>query len=355
MNWYTKRIVEIWTRLENQNLNKYIFIDRNILEAVAKTHAKNDFQIPNWRFDGVYPKHEWAFAAFQLFANCFNAHYNVFEKPDTKYTVVNPSDPAKSFAGAFAMDRTVYEHFGERILHAHDFAKHVKTPKAMAKFFGGIVPMPSPELKQECGKDFIENLELRYQGNPLNLLEETMTGDYRGRKAIRAFNNGKGLVEILVNEFGRAYRDVRCLEINGTINSLYFNKRAQLVAVMLHDRALDSNGILPLVEDIDEVGPIADYELPKALRHLGILKYSEELAELVDNWRKVERGSQMEVEIRAATVVACCELLKKLNSLRAEIFERNYLLNICNLDFWLWKMGKDAKHLRPHLTRTSAY
>lgn len=354
MNWHTKRIAELWERLENRKLNKHVFFDRAALEIVAKKHAQDTFSIPNWR-EEVYPKHAWAFASFQLWANCFNAHYNVFAKPDTKYTVVNPNPTAKPFTSAFAMDRKIYENFGERIIQAHDFAKHVKSSKAMAKFFGGIVPMPSPELKQMCGESFLVNLEKKYQGNPLNLLEEAMTGEYRGRKALRAFNNGKGLVELLVNNFEAAYNDTQMLRIDGLDYFLSFNKRAQLVAVMLHGRALDSNGILPVVEDIDEIGPIADYELPKALRAIGILKYSDELAALVDNWREVQRDSQMEIEIRAATVVVCCELLKTFNLLRAEIFDRNYLLNICHLDYWLWKTGREIKTSRPHLTRTSAY
>ena len=345
-------ILGVWRDMEIKGLNQHVFIDHAKLYEVALHHAKDDFQIPNWRFDGVYAKHAWAYVANEIFVNCFNAHYNVFAKPDTKYTVANPGDPARPFTGAFAMQRTFYGNFGERIIQAHDFAKHVKSPRAMAKFFGGIVPIPSPELKQECGKDFVVNLEKKFDGNPLNLIEEAMTGEFRGQKAIRAFNNGKGLAELLINEFPIAYgADIQ--ELNG--QKLVFNKRAQLVAVLLHGRALDSNGILPVVEDIDEVGPIADYELPKALRAMGIFRYSEELAEKVDNWKEISKDRQMEIEIRVATVVACCELLEKLNSLRAELFEKNYLLNICNLDFWLWKMGKDAKHLRPHLTRTSAY
>ena len=126
--------------------------------------------------------------------------YNIFEKQDTKYTVANPNDPTHPFTGAFAMSRTIYEHFGERIIHARDFEKHVKSPKDMSKFFGGVVPMPSPELKQMCGECFVANLEDRYHGNPLNLLEEAMTGDWRGRKAIRAFNDGKGLVELFTHQ-----------------------------------------------------------------------------------------------------------------------------------------------------------
>lgn len=354
MNWRTKEIVKLWQALENQRLNQHVFLNHPILKLVAQEHAADQFIIPDWRFDGVYAKHEWAFAAQELWANCFNAHYNVFDIQDTKYTVANPNDSAKPFTGAFAMQSVIHRNFGERIIQAHDFAKHLKSAKSMAKFFGGIVPMPSPELKQVCGECFFVNLENQYQGNSLNLLEEAMTGEWRGRKALRAFNNGKGLVELLVANFGAAYGDdCQELTVESVPHFLNFNKRAQLVAVMLHDRALHSNGVLPLVEDIDEVGPIADYEVPKALRAMGILRYSEDLAFLVDNWKEVQKDSQMEIEIRAATVAACCGLLEEINTWR----ENSSLLpiNICHLDYWLWKMGKEAKHLRPHLTRTSAY
>jgi len=68
---------------------------------------------------------------------------------------------------------------------------------------------------------------------------------------LRDRSNGKRLVELLVNNFAAAYRDTQILRTGATEYCLNFNKRAQLVAVMLHDRALDSNGILPLVEDTD--------------------------------------------------------------------------------------------------------
>lgn len=359
MNWHTRQIVETWQRLENLKLNKHVFFDRVALEIVVKKHAQDTFNIPNWR-EEVYPKHSWAFASFQLWANCFNAHYNVFAKPDTKYTVENPNPTAKPFTGAFAMDRTIYEHFGERIIQAHDFAKHTRSPRAMAKFFGGTVPMPSPELKQMCGECFLVNLENQYQGNPLNLLEEAMVWDEDSKHSVlRAFNDGKGLVELLTDNFGIAYYDAQNLKIDDLDYFLNFNKRAQLVAVILHGRALDSNGILPVVEDIDEIGPIADYELPKALRALGILSYSKELAELVDNWREVWMDSQMEIEIRAATVAACVKLLEEINKIRTfqgkDAIDLTKPINICHLDYWLWKMGKEIKTSRPHLTRTSAY
>lgn len=355
MNFQTNVIVEGWRRLESRNSNKHVFLDREALKAVARKHASDRFVMHPWR-EPVYAKNALAFASQEIFANCFNAHFNVFDRPDTKYTVANPDDSARPFTGAFALQSVIYRHFGETIPHACDLEKHVKSDKAMAKFFGGMVPIPSPELKRECGESFVAMLQARYQGNPLNMLEEAITSEFEGgKKALRAFNRGRGLVELLVRNFGEAYSDEQVMNIEGKNIILSFSKRAQLVAVMLHARAADSRGILPMIADINEVGPVADYELPKALRSMGILRYSGELANLVDNWTEIPKDSVAEIEIRAATVAACVELLEELNDLREKIFKKNYLLNICHLDYWLWKMGKDAKHLRPHLTRTSAY
>ncbi|MDP2668818.1 MAG: queuosine salvage family protein [bacterium] len=361
MNSKALTIASYWNYLENKQYNKYVTVRWNKLNQIAEERAFDVFEAPNWRASGVYAKHEWAFASQEFFANCFNSDFNIFEKPDTKYTVENPQKPEKPFTGSYAMQRMIYEHCGERIPNADDFAEHVASPRAMKKFFGGTVPMPAPELKQICGECFVVNLKNQYGGNPLNLLEEAMVYDHeRKRSVIRAFNGGKGLVELLVNNFGAAYgRDCYALNKNGIplYNFLDFSKRAQLVAIMLHDRALDSGGILPLVADIDEVGPIADYELPKSFRALEVFEYSPELAELVDNWKEIKAESRMEIEIRAATVAACLRLLEEINDIRSDIPGPVKLqrLNICHIDYWLWKMGRDAKHLRPHLTRTSAY
>lgn len=352
MNRQTLEIVANWCDLEKRNLNKYVFVDRGALVNIAFQHTQDNFEIPNWRFDGIYPKHEWAFAATQLLANCFNYAFNIFERPDEKYTVANPADAARPFTGAFAMDRKIYERFGESVPQLGGLAMAFDGSLEKTKrFFRGINDIPFPELRYACAIDFAKDLQKHYSDNPLNLLEDAMVWDEVSKRSVlRAFNNGKGLVELLVSKFPIAYgADVR--DLNG--QKLAFNKRAMLVAVLLHGRALDSQGILPVVEDIDEVGPIADYQLPRALRGLGILEYSDELASLVDNWKEVPENSRMEVEIRAATVAACDMLMKSINAHRM-----GYTLspiNICHLDFWLWKTGKETKTSRPHLTRTSAY
>lgn len=348
MNKATQHIIRAWWATGSPHLS----IETAKLEEIALANAKNEFKIPNWRFPGVYPNHELAYAATQLLANCFNFCFNVFSGPGTKYTVANPADLSKPFTGVFAMYRKIYERFSESIPQSSDVFCEFGKIARVKKFFKGVNDIPFPELRYECAINFAEGLD-EYDGNPLNLLEDAMVWDENSQRSVlRAFNGGKGLIELLTEKFRVAYGDdVQPAEVLG--ERLAFNKRAQLVTILLHGRALDSRGTLPLVVDIDEVGPIADYEVPKALRALGILRYSDELAELVDNWKEIPKDSRMEVETREATVTACMMLMCATNSHRKK--HKLEPINICHLDYWLWKMGKDAKHLRPHLTRTSAY
>ena len=350
MNQESKKIFDAWRDTDSKRLNKHVFINPAKLAEVAEKHVKNNFEIPNWRFDGVYPKHEWAFAAFQLLANCLNFAFNIFEKPDEKYMVAVPDGP-KPLTGAFAMDRKIYEWFGETIPQSDDIYQAFGDVRKTERFFRDMNEIPFSELRHECAMDFANNLVKYYQGNPLNLLEDATVWDEASKRSVlRAFNNGKGLVELLVKDFPVAYgADIR--DFNG--QKLAFNKRAMLVAIVLHGRALDSKEILPPVIDIEEVGPVCDYELPKALRCREIFSYSAELAELVDNWKEISENSQMEVELRAATAVACDGLLKKINKFRKACGLSQ--INICHLDYWLWEMGKEATISRPHLTRTNAY
>lgn len=356
MNQATQTVVANYKLLERRGKLRHAFLDYEALDRFVESHWRDEFKIPNWRFHGVYAEREWAFATTELAVNSWNAHYNIFGQRGGKYMVPNSDPNGKPFTGAFAMQRRAYEHWSERVVRTSDLWPHVESVRAMETFFGGLenLKIPNPELKRRAGLDYVVGLEQHYQGNPLNLLEDAMIWDEEGkRNVIRAFNGGRGLVELLVAKFPIAYGE--------DIQELYslkfpFYKRAQLVAVLLHGRSLDSRGILPPVADIDEVGPIVDYEVPKPLRREGILKYSEELAELVDNWRPVLRDSDMEIEHRGATAVGVFEFLKRLNSKRASKSDRLVSpLNICHEDYWLWFMGKQAIDLWPILVETNNY
>jgi hypothetical protein len=95
----------------------------------------------------------------------------------------------------------------------------------------------------------------------------------------------------------------------------------------------------------DEIGTVpvpADYQLPKMLRHFGVLRYNIGLGLAIDEGRLIERGSRQECEIRAATILACDRLAKASGRTPAQV------------DAYLWSRRKEVD--RPfHLTRTTDY
>jgi hypothetical protein len=123
-----------------------------------------------------------------------------------------------------------------------------------------------------------------------------------------------------------------------------FWKLAQLSAWILH--------IERVVQwpDLERLTAFADYIVPAALRALGVLRYSDELARAVDSWTPIEASSPWEVEIRAATVWACHTLALAVNERRpAELAVVD-----AQIDARLW-LPFHAGPIRHHLTRTIYY
>ena len=102
--------------------------------------------------------------------------------------------------------------------------------------------------------------------------------------------------------------------------------------------------------DLGRLTAFADYIVPAALRALGVLRYSDELAHAVDTWTPIEAGSAWEVEIRAATVWACHELALAVNRLRPP----ELAVVDAQIDARLW-LPFHKSHLPHHLTRTIYY
>jgi len=63
-------------------------------------------------------------------------------------------------------------------------------------------------------------------------------------------------------------------------------------------------------EEIGRIPVPADYQIPKMLRSLGCLSYTHPLQLSVEDGRLIPEGSSMEIEIRAATIVACSKIAK---------------------------------------------
>lgn len=92
-----------------------------------------------------------------------------------------------------------------------------------------------------------------------------------------------------------------------------------------------------------DVTAAADYQLPKVLRALGVLRYSESAATPVDSGLLIEQDSMLERAIRAATLMACAELAVRFDC------------DIASVDNWLWMQRNVARDAKFHLTFTTSY
>jgi len=109
-----------------------------------------------------------------------------------------------------------------------------------------------------------------------------------------------------------------------------FLKRASLFFMMLYRK------MGWFKEDMKNLHIPADYQIPKILRYLGVIKYGPQLADDVRDGVLIPAGSRQEIEIRAATIVAAQKISEEAN------------ITTVQIDDYLWlnrKMTTDPFHL----------
>jgi hypothetical protein len=116
-----------------------------------------------------------------------------------------------------------------------------------------------------------------------------------------------------------------------------FLKRASLFMIQLHRQfgwwsTFMKNLFLP-----------ADYQVPMVLNSLNCIKYSNHLEAMIMEEYEIPKNCLMEVQLRAASIVACRELCKLTD------------WNIADVDTWLWTKRKEFPYRKIHLTRTTDY
>jgi hypothetical protein len=173
-------------------------------------------------------------------------------------------------------------------------------------------------------------LQERYGGQFTNAIAQA------GREAPR-------LVALLGSEFS-SFADVATY--GGQPVELY--KRAQICCSDLDGAS--QGAAWGKLSGLDQLTAFADYKVPQVLRQLGILTYTEALAQTIAAQRPLPPGSEAEVEIRAATIWA-------VEYLRRALATRGVALRAFELDWHLWELGQ---RLPPgtepyHRTRTIYY
>lgn len=85
--------------------------------------------------------------------------------------------------------------------------------------------------------------------------------------------------------------------------------------------------------------------MPQILHDLGLLTYSTYLKGILEGREELESGSELEICIRASSVVAVEELCKAVRSLLEEAGrdEEATRINPVLLDFWLWNRAKELE------------
>lgn len=185
----------------------------------------------------------------------------------------------------------------------------------------GLIEMPMGVERiialREAGNQLIKN----FQGNAINLCEHC---NWNAPKIINT-----------ITEYFHTWKDEN--------RNIMFNKRAQLFVSMVHGRL----GGKSKITDINKLTCLADYQLPKVLKYLGVLKYSKILEHKIKSQIIINSGSDDEFIIRYSTI-------KAVDLLCNELKRRKIDINPVQLDYNLWKLSRDINQPH-HLTVTMAY
>uniref|UniRef100_H2YEE0 Queuosine 5'-phosphate N-glycosylase/hydrolase n=1 Tax=Ciona savignyi TaxID=51511 RepID=H2YEE0_CIOSA len=163
------------------------------------------------------------------------------------------------------------------------------------------------------------------------------------------------LVNILAADFS-SYRDESVFD--GRPIALY--KRAQIAVADIW-LCFEGRG-LGEFSNIDKLTMFADYRVPQTLEYFGILQYSKELKEKLQNRETLQSGCRLESEIRGCSI----EAVEKLKSETRKILLSNpettkyaKIVNSITIDNHLWDFAASHRskmaHLEFHRVRTIFY
>lgn len=196
------------------------------------------------------------------------------------------------------------------------------------EFFRSCNGTEIPLLKEriKCLNEIGKILLKKYKGQFKNVIEKA-DGD-----VIK-------LIKIILADFS-SFRDITRLRGR----KIPFLKRAQILTYDLN-WMFDGEGLGKLSR-LNELTAFADYKIPQMLRWLGLINYSSELAQKVDNLILLKAGSREEIEIRSATIWG-------VELLRQEISD----VSAGEIDSALWEISQDLKaQEKPyHRVRTMNY
>lgn len=199
------------------------------------------------------------------------------------------------------------------------------------------------EILNEAGKFLSEN----YQGSFANMIR-------------KCNHSAKRLLKLITTSF-RGFQD----EGSYDNQRVSFYKRAQILIADIW--ACFEGKTWGHFDDIEIITMFADYKVPQALLHLGVLEYSPDLMARLRMGKSVPPGDNLEMEIRGNSIWAVEHLYQKVKKMALNDNEFGcrsprelaQCLNSVIIDFYLWDFAKEKVEkftdLPCHKTRTIFY
>lgn len=333
---------------------KFVKIDEAGLNASANVNFSKNFVERGKEPMNVYPKNPRALPSFLFFANVINfcfAHKKLGADGRLVKFEAEVKRGEPPLRGSYAMLNRFYRLFGEKPITSGVLLEKIATLSRFKNNFRGSNSMPILRERWRLLVAAAISLEVYFKGDVMNFLEA-------GGWSVSGGWQSSGLLKLFVRHFPGAFgSDLFCDKRNyfsPSGKTFYFFKRAHLFLANYQNAALRSGGVLPQIRDAENIGPMIDYVLPRGYFLDGILKYSPDLEKRVRNCTPIERHSQEEVEIRAATFLAHWKELVLINRLR----DKSGLapINITELDSYRWSRGlEDSKKMPHHLCFSTDY
>ena len=324
INWESpvlSSVVKVIDKFSNLSINE------NEIENVADWLAYEEFIFPK---NNELRKNPDDFIRVTMLINTLNFAFTDFNN-STKYEIQNEGYTlSDSEAMFFQIHETINS--GTNLLDGNVMAS-IKLEQ-LNKIFTGNIEMPMLQERIEVLNSVGQTLVDKYESDWINFINN-------GPKKL--YSDGEGLIERLVNEFPR-FDD----SSNYKNNNVKLYKLAQLAFWGIHGELSASNYFK--IDDMNAMSAFADYIVPVALKLMRIVSYEEKLDEKIKKGVLIERDSDEEIEISAASIYATAKLTELINERRPE----DKSIIIPQLDYRLWK-HYHATHFPHHLTQTIMY
>jgi hypothetical protein len=306
-------------------ISRQVKIDKQALESFSRKLIEDRVGVPSWNhyyhfFDGSQET-----VSYLLVLDSLN--FCFWPAPGkAKWEIDRKSE---KLSGYYALATALKQALGSGIPFTKaDYLAQLSLDK-LKQILGGRGELQLLQERVKILNELGQLLLEEYGGEITRLVESA------GMSAVK-------LVRLLVEKLSSFQDAAQYLD-----HTVFFYKRAQIFAADLHGafhgREWGS------FNDMERLTAFADYKLPQVLRHVGILRYAQALAQKVDQRMLLRSGSPDELEIRANTIWA-------VELIRQELEQTGWRLRAFEIDWMLWNLGQDLEFkARPYHRTVSIY